>query len=394
MIISKKSVILILISVVLTNIMGMAFYSYLARYLIFLKADKITTQVIVTLFPLTSFIFPPLIGNLSDKYQKRTLLIIIGSLSLPLIFVFMHFIDNVILIVVFIFIYGFFLAFININFVLYQELVANDQSYISYFNSGIVLGWFIGAQLCGIFIDNFGIVNLFVFLFIFSVPNFIVILFLKEDRKKILDNYTNSVKSENEEEEIKLNEERKPRYKSIYFALFFRNYGIRPIMSILTILMAFHLSLDSEIGFLIGVNPLIQFFLMILMGKIISEYNLKSFMVIGYLLSGLTILGYIISTDFWHFFLFQVLVSFSYSMFWTSTHMYIAKNTTPVNKGKYIGYANSSFYLGSFVGGIFFSSLLVINPNYYISMIPLIIFPVISALIILFRFKNRNRDNN
>ncbi|MBD3193920.1 MAG: hypothetical protein GF317_02620 [Candidatus Lokiarchaeota archaeon] len=39
----------------------------LARYLIFLKADKITAQVIVTLFPLTSFIFPPLIGNLSDK---------------------------------------------------------------------------------------------------------------------------------------------------------------------------------------------------------------------------------------------------------------------------------------------------------------------------------------
>ncbi len=364
----------------------MAIYSYIGRYLLILGTAKIVIQIIVTLLPFSSFIFPPIFGKLSDKFQNRRLFILIGALSLPIIFVLFLFITNLILIIILVLLYGICSSLIGLNFILYQEVVFNDQKYISYYNSMIVLGWFFGAQLCGIFIDMFGINNLFLFLLIFSFLELALTLLLKEERELILkgfDKYHTKYNLKLFDQEIELSISR-----SIYYALFFRNFGIRPIMSILTIIMAFHLSTDLEIGFLVGFNPLIQFFLMILMGKIISKKNEKSFMVIGYLLSGVVILGYILSFNFFHYLIFQILVSFSYSMFWSATHFYIAQNTTPENKGQFVSLANSSFYLGSFIGGLFFSGVLAIFPDYSIAMIPLIIFPIISALIISIRFKN------
>jgi MFS family permease len=253
----------------------------------------------------------------------------------------------------------------------------------------VVLGWFFGAQLGGIFIDLFGIGNIFWFLLLFSLVNLGLTLFLKEERDLILKGFER-FKAKPENIDSLFNDKAFPLNSSIFYGLFFRNFGIRPIMSILTIIMALHLPTDSEIGFLIGINPLIQFFLMILMGKVISVDNQKSFMIGGYILSGIVVLGYIISTDFFGFLFFQILVSFSYSMFWSATHFYIAQNTTPKNKGQYISLANSMFYLGSFTGGLFFSGMLMLNPSYYIAMIPLILFPLISATIIGVKFKKRD----
>ncbi|MFX1355398.1 MAG: MFS transporter, partial [Promethearchaeota archaeon] len=143
-----------------------------------------------------------------------------------------------------------------------------------------------------------------------------------------------------------------------------------------------------EIGFLIGINFLLQFFQMLLIGKVITIKNLKYFMIIGYLLSAVSILGYIISTDFWSYLATQLCVSFSYSMHWAATIIYIAQNTTPKNKGRFMGYANTSIFSGSFLGGILFSLLLfAYNRDFYIVMYFMIIFPIISMLIILLKFK-------
>jgi MFS family permease len=127
------------------------------------------------------------------------------------------------------------------------------------------------------------------------------------------------------------------------------------------------------------------------MGKIITKKNQRIFIILGYLLSGIVIIGYILSINFWGYLISQILVSFSYSMFWSATHFYIAENTTPQNKGQYIGLANSSFYLGSFLGGLFFSGILAIEPNYFIAMLPLICFPIISAILISLRFKRKQK---
>ncbi len=161
-------------------------------------------------------------------------------------------------------------------------------------------------------------------------------------------------------------------------------------MNILVIIIGFHVPDNIEIAFLVGINPLFQFFTMLFIGEKLKQKNIKSVMILGYSFSVVAIIGYIMSVDFWSFLIFQVLVSLSYSLFWIATTVYIAQNSTPNNKGRYMGYATSSIFAGTTIGGIFFSLLLTIfNSNYYIAMSFMIIFPIISMLIISLKFKNQ-----
>jgi len=372
----------------------MAVFSYIPRYLFdYLKVDITSIQLIVTIFPFTWFVFPPLLGKLSDKIQNRLLFMIVGAVGLILTIIFLMLTLNLILIIILLLFFGLFSTSCSINLVLFQEYVENDQIYISYYNAMTVLGWFLGAFLGGIFIDIYGIESIFQFILIFSIINIIFVLFIREKRALILERQLRDPNAKKEETLLDDSEEISPISKSIYGSLFFRNFGIRPIISVLSIIMAFHLSTNTEIGFLIGANPLIQFFLIILMGRIIKDKNIKFFMICGYCLSVIVIIGYIFSNDFFGYLLCQILISFSYSMFFTATQIYIAKNTNPENKGKYTGYASSSFYCGSFMGGLFFSLLLFTYSDYYISMIFMIVFPLISALIILFKFEIIQESN-
>jgi len=276
----------------------------------------------------------------------------------------------------------------NLFLTLYAELVKDDKTLISYYNAIIVAAWFVGAQAGGIFINLYGIENLFLFIFIVSIPSIITVFFVKENRSMILEIYKSEENNEYNELVFSDTDKISPISQSIFFGLFFRNFSIKPIMPILAVIMGFHIGNYTEIGFLIGVNFLLQFFQMLLIGKIITIKNLKLFMIIGYLLSAVSIFGYIISMNFWSFLFSQFLVSFSYSMHWAATIIYIAQNTTPKNKGRYMGFANTSVFSGSFLGGILFSLLLfAYNSDFYIAMYFMIIFPVISTLIILLKFK-------
>jgi MFS family permease len=111
-------------------------------------------------------------------------------------------------------------------------------------------------------------------------------------------------------------------------------------------------------------------------------------LIIGFSLSVAAIIGYMLSTDFLGFLLSQFMISGSFALFWNATQIYIAQKTTPMNKGKYLGYANSSFFSGGFLGGLFFSLLLSFNPSYYAFMWIMLFFPLISTLGILLKFKS------
>jgi len=183
-------------------------------------------------------------------------------------------------------------------------------------------------------------------------------------------------------------EEINSNFKAIYYSIFFRSFGIRPILGIIVIIMGFHLTSNIEKGFLIGINPLLQFFLLLYIGRLITNKNLKRFMLLGYILSVFIIIGYIFSFDFWSFLIVQILVSSSFSIFWMASVIYIAKNSTPQNKGSFIGKANSSGFAGDSIGGIFFTLMLVIfQSDYYIAMYFMLVFPVVSVVIISLKFK-------
>ncbi|KKN48468.1 hypothetical protein LCGC14_0652600 [marine sediment metagenome] len=391
MIISKKSIILILISVLITNTVGLGTITYFAKYLDYLDTKRALIQLIVSITPLTAFIFPLLFGFFSDKIQNRSLFLIFGTIGLSFSSLMLLSTQNLIVIIMLLFLFGASMASTNLSLALYVELVEDDQKLISYFNAVTVAGWFLGSQFGGIFIDVYGIDKIFLFGLLVSLPNIIIVVFIKEHRSLILERYNSEVDLNKNGLNTSILEEEGLISFSIYPSLFLRNFSIKSILPILVIIMGFYISGVTEIGFLMGVNFLFQFFQMLLMGKVIKNTNIKSFIIIGYLLSAISVFGYIISTNFWSFLFFQLLVSFSYSMHWAAILQYIAQNTTPENKARYMSYVNASVFSGSFVGGLFFALLLFFNPDYYVAMYFLIIFPVISTFIILFKFKSNEK---
>jgi len=391
LIISKKSIILILISVLITNTVGLGTITYFAKYLVYLDTKRALIQLIVSIIPLTAFIFPLLFGFFSDKIQNRSIFIIFGTIGLSFSSLMLLSTQNLIVIIMLLFLFGASMASTNLSLALYVELVEDDQKLISYFNAVTVAGWFLGSQFGGIFIDVYGIDKIFLFGLLVSLPNIIIVVFIKEHRSLILERYNSEVDLNKNGLNTSILEEEGLISFSIYPSLFLRNFSIKSILPILVIIMGFYISGVTEIGFLMGVNFLFQFFQMLLMGKVIKNTNIKSFIIIGYLLSAISVFGYIISTNFWSFLFFQLLVSFSYSMHWAAILQYIAQNTTPENKARYMSYVNASVFSGSFVGGLFFALLLFFNPDYYVAMYFLIIFPVISTFIILFKFKSNEK---
>ncbi|MHA2035348.1 MAG: MFS transporter [Promethearchaeota archaeon] len=377
MVLLKRSVILLLISAFIIFLAAWMIMAFLPQYLQVLGAPGPILQIIITIFLSTLFIFPYFLGKYSDKIQNRKYFVLIGTAGMILIPFLLLFTINLILITIILFIFGIFASTSSLLFTLYSELVQNNSKWISYYNAITALGWFVGAQIAGLFIENYGFNFVFIISLIGMVIGAIFLVFINEDRQIIL----NSAKT------IDLNDSQNIEFsisKSIYYGVFFRSFGIQPIMAILVVIMGFHLANDTEIGFLIGLNPLLQFFLMLLLGRLVIEKNFKFLILSGYGLSIFVIFGFLLAADFWGFLLSQFIVAFSFSIYWMTTITYISKNTTPKNKGVYIGYANTSAFAGNAIGGLFLSLLLtLVNSDYSIAMYFMVIFPIIAIIIIL-----------
>lgn len=390
MILSKRSVILILFSILVLSTASIGMVTYMPKYLAYFGTERPIIQLIMTIFPLTLFIFPPILGKFSDKIQNRLLFVIFGAVGVTLSLFMLIFTKNLILVILLSLIYGFFGASYRIIFTLYSELVRNNQRYISIYNALSTGGWFLGSQSGGIFIDIYSIENIFLFLSIISFINFVIVVFIKENRTVILNHYQNNFNEESNEFD-----EEKTISHSIYYGLFFRSFGLKPIMVVLSLIIGYHISSNIELGFLIGFNFLIQIVLMLLIGHIITEKNDKAIIMFGYLFSAIATLGYIFADDFFGFLIAQIFVAFSYSMFWSASIIHIAQNSTPMNKGKFMGYANTSTFLGGFLGGLVFTLLLIVfssnDDPYDIAMYFMIIFPLLAVASILIKFKPKTR---
>jgi MFS family permease len=135
LIISKRSVYLILFSVLVLNTASIGLVVYLPKYLTYLGIERPLIQLIMTIFPFTLFVFPPLIGKLSDKIQNRFIFIFVGAFGIVLSFILFLFTQDLYLMIILSFLYGFFGATFRIIFTLYAELVENNTRYLSYYNS-------------------------------------------------------------------------------------------------------------------------------------------------------------------------------------------------------------------------------------------------------------------
>jgi len=384
----KSSVILILISITIIYFSAMIIVAYLPKYLLeHLNTPPPIIQLTRSIFMATLFIFPPFIGKLSDRIQKRFLFVVIGTIGMIGSLFLLLLTKDLILINILLFIFGFFASSFTILFTLYVEIVQNDPKKISRYIASLAIGWFLGVLSGGMFNAIYGIEYMFVYSFLPLLLAFFFVIFIKEDRNLILEQNRNPKDANQLPNKLNTNEEIRSNIKSIFYSLFFRSFGIRPILGIIVTIIGLSLTNETEIGFLIGVNPLLQFFLMILVGKIITNKNLKVCIILGNFLTIFIIFGYIYSFNFWTFLIFQILVALSYSLLWMGSLTYIAQNSTPKNKGRYIGYATMSTFAGDAIGGLFYSLMLtILYSDHFIVMYFMIVFPVISLLIISFKF--------
>ena len=123
MILSKRSVILILFSILVLSTASIGMVTYMPKYLAYFGTERPIIQLIMTIFPLTLFIFPPILGKYSDKIQNRLLFVIFGAVGVTVSLIMLIFTKNLILVILLSFIYGFFGASYRIIFTLYNELV-------------------------------------------------------------------------------------------------------------------------------------------------------------------------------------------------------------------------------------------------------------------------------
>lgn len=388
MIISKKSVFFILISIFFIYISIMLLITFLPFYLeqiLGIEPAAITLSMTIIMF--TLFIFPPLLGKFSDKIQNRIYFIYLFPVGIVFSLVLLIFTKDIILLNIILFMFGFFISFLTVYLTLFSELVQNDKKWVSYYNATCSIGNFIGVLIGGMLIDLFKIGNIFIFTLASFLIAIVFIVFIREDRNLILESNKKEYSNFNNGKlNNPFNEERKIS-NSIYYSLFFRSFAIIPILNVLVNILSPHIATTS-IAFLVGLNPLLQFFFIIIIGIILNEKNIKIFLILGYLLSTIIVIGYIFSFDFWSVFIVQIMLASGFSMFWMATIVYIAQNSNPTNKGRFIGYATTSTYAGTTSGGLFFSLLLtVFQGNYDLSMVFMILFPAISTIIIIFLFK-------
>lgn len=394
---SLRNRILILVSNFFMGTGGLAFYTYYPRYLEVIGTSSSLITYIVSMVALAAFIFPPLIGKYSDKLQKRKVFITVGSFASVIMYYlgFLVSIEFVWLAFILIFVNGFFGSSYSMLYPLYSESCADDPKWISYYNAVTALSWSSGAFLSGFLMEFFGIEGIFYLVLITVLLSAIPSLFIVENREDILalnlDSKQDAKKVSDTDEKFD-NKTLNLLLLPLFIALLFRNFGIRPILGLAAIFFSFTLNSEAEIGILIGINPLIQAVLTLIIGRIINKKNIKVFMVIGFATSSLAMLGYYVSTDFWGLLISQIMVCISFSFFWNASIIYISQLTTPENKANYVGRAWSFFYLGVFLGNWFMGGLLTVNNNYYFTLLIMMVFPLISVLFILFWFKPKFRD--
>ncbi len=383
--ISKKNVILILIINLFSNFISISVVTYTPPLLTGIGVAPSFITLIVSIIPLTLLIFPPILGKISDKIQNRIVFTLVGFIIIPFMFILISLTQNLALISLYLFLYGFLAACSNFNYVLFQELVHNEQKMVAFYNAITVLGWFLGAQIFGLFIEFSGYSILFPYLAVFAIINGVLTLFLRENRPLIIDFYE-KLNTEVLNTNVSIQKKEDHVSSSVFYGIFLRNFGVRPVYAVIAVIMGFYITNSVEIGFLIGINFLIQFFLMLAMGKFLKPKHFKIVITIGYLLSSLALLGYTISTDFLGFLFYQVIISLSFAMFFTPSQIHVAHNSTTENKGKYNGFLNTGNFAGSFFGILLFSGLLSYF-DYFSAIYLLIIFPILAAIIIFVNFK-------
>ncbi len=337
-----------------SSIMGIAIV--LQLYMVDLGASLFHVGLLSTLRGVAAVIFSPIWGILSDRKNRKPYLILSSFISLIALMLY-----PTASTVTWLMILVFFFASANAGFNPIATALSSEKSKrrgleISFFNSALAAGNFASRMIMGIFLIWISVkASLWLFAFIFTL-SIIPLFLIKEKHSDLIKRRKHFLISVEDFRLMKNN-----GLWSVYIASFMRQAGTSGWLSVIAVYLVYSVKLSaSTVGFISGLNPLVQIFSTLYFARLVEKRNSKHVMIIGMLLSALApLLLAVVKNSVGASIAFGVL-GLGYGAFISGTTTYISFATTSDLRGRFMGLFSSSRSMGSIVGPLIAGSMATI----------------------------------
>lgn len=317
-------------------------------YMTDLGATLFDVGMFSTLRGIGSVIFSPIWGVFSDRKSRKFYLVLSGLLTAVVLFLY-PFAPSIgwFLLLVFVF------ASMNAGFTPIATALASEESKrrgreISFFNSALSAGNFASKVFMGFFLIWFSVrISLWLFIVLFAVS--VAALFLIKENGA-----GNPAPKKNKRFLMgidDLNLIKNSGLWSIYLASFLRQAGTSGSISVIAVYLVQKVGFTaSSVGFLAGLNPLVQIFSTLYFAKLVEKKKSKFVMIFGMTLSALSPFSFAFGKNLIGVVLAFSVLGFGYGAFISGTTTYISFATSSDLRGRFMGLFSSSRSMGMILG--------------------------------------------
>jgi len=313
------------------------------------ESSKYSLPIVIA-YAGTQFLFSPLVGNLSDRFGRRPI-ILMSLLGLGIDFIFMYFAPSLTWLVVGRLLSGMFGASFT-TAAAYIADISNDENRAQNFGmigAAFGLGFIIGPAIGGLVAD-FGLRVPFLIAALFSVANFIVALFLLKESLPVSERRAFDWKRANPIGAL-VQVVKFPKYRGLFlvtFLVMLANMSLHSIWNYFTIakfnwdLKLLGLSL-AAVGVCFG---LVQ---AVFAGKMVTKYGNEKASKIGLSLAIISFIGFGMVPYGWMMFL--VIVPYAFSGIFDPAIRALVSGQVPANEqGELQGIFTSLMSLAEIIG--------------------------------------------
>ncbi len=322
----------------------------LQLYMAQIGASLIEIGSMSSLRGLSTIVFSPIWGALSDKKGRKKFLLLSSFLSLS-IMLFYPFSSSSLLILLLVSLF----AAVNSGFNPIATALSSENSErrgveISFFNTSISVGNFTSKMLIGFALIWISVkTSLWIFILVFMAS--LVPLFFVRDKNK----NTNRREKTHlflSSQDIYLMK----NYKiwSIYVGTFLRQFGVNGMLSVVAVYMVYAVKLSPfMVGFLASLNPLVQIFSILFFARFVEKKrNSKPSILFGMAFSAVSLLLFATWKNAYGIALAYILLGLGYGAFISGSTTYISFAVPTNLRGKFMGFFTSSRSVGVVLGSL------------------------------------------
>ncbi len=302
-----------------------------------------------------SVIFSPVWGVFSDGKGRKRYLALSSVLAAAVLFLY-PFAPSIGIFLLLVFVF----ASMNAGFAPIATALASEGSKrrgreISFYNSATSTGNFASKVFMGFFLIWLSVkVSLWLFIIIFAIG--VIALFLIKENGPQNPDAGKGKRFLMGIDDLKLM--KSSGIWSIYMASFLRQAGTSGSIAVIAVYLVQKVGVSaSTVGFLAGLNPLVQIFSTLYFARLVERKNSKFVMVLGIALSALSPFSFALGKNLIGIALAFSVLGFGYGAFISGTTTYISFATASELRGRFMGLFSSSRAMGTIFGPLVSGSL-------------------------------------